>query len=264
VGLAFWGQNPSFFLIAFASAGCRIHSQAPYWIETHGEAVGLRIAGWSTGALLLGPNQQLWIYPGGWSNPWPPQAHTHDLRAVAAANTTGYAIATDGRVLRFSDNRWFPYEGSAAWNASEIAATEDDKLLVLSDGKLRLFEHGQLLELGCDGVNGSAVAAAGPGQAYVLDQQGALFLSADERCDGIAAPTPLRRIAGRSDRLLGVGVDGSVWRRRGSTWTRLAAPHKYRPGQVARETRVQDVGVSAYSTWIIDSEGSVFLLSDEA
>jgi hypothetical protein len=100
--------------------------------------------------------------------------------------------------------------------------------------------------------------------AFVLDQAGALFRNADGRCDKVSAPAPLQRIAARSDRLLAVAADGSVWRRRADKWTQLPLPFKYRPGQAAIATRVQDVGVSAYSTWLVDTEGSVFLLSDES
>jgi hypothetical protein len=245
------------------AAGCRIQSQAPYWIETHGQVAGQRVAGWSKGALLLGTNQRLWAYPGGWANPWPAESTPHDLRAIAASNTTAYAVSTDGRVLRFADNHWSPVEGSASWNASEIAATVDDRLLVLANGKLSELARGHLQELDCNSVTGSAVAGAAPGEAFLLDQQGALYLDAGGRCEQVPTPIRLQRIAGLPDRLLAVGVDGSIWRRRANAWARLPEPFKYRAGQVARGTHAQDVGVSTYTTWVVDHEGSVFLLSDE-
>jgi hypothetical protein len=252
-----------FFLIVLASTGCKIKSSAPYWLEVHGHAVGVRVAGWPSGALLIGSDRHLWEYPGPWSNPWVPQAHTHELRAVAASDSSGYALLSDGEVSRFANGRWRSFEGSQAWGVTEIGATEDDTLLLIARGKLSVFEHGALKELSCDAVTGVAVAGVQGEDAFLLDQSGALYLNSQGKCDRIAAPTPLARIAARPNRLLAVGTDGSLWRRRGGAWGKLAPPFKYRIGQVATATQAQDVGVSAYSSWVVDDEGSVYLLSDE-
>ena len=142
--------------------------------------------------------------------------------------------------------------------------TEDEHLLVIANGRLRVLDHGELRALACDAVNGSAVAGTQGDDAFLLDQAGALYLNADGRCDKVVAPARFQRIAARSDRLLAVAMDGSVWRRRGGEWTHLPQPFKYRSGQAPAPALAQDVGVSAYSTWLVDTEGSVFLLSDES
>ena len=250
-------------MILFGSASCRIRSKEPYWIETHGHALGNRVVGWAGGALLLGGDSHLWGYPGPWSNPWVPKSQTRPLRAIAGANSVAYGLLSDGQVARFTGG-WSAIEGSAAWGASEIALTDDEHLLVIAAGKLRLFEHGELKPLACDALAGVALAGIHGNEAFLLDQAGALYLNADGRCDKISAPTRLQRIAARSDRLLAVAVDGSVWRRRAGAWRQLPAPFKFRAGQAPAPMRAQDVGVSAYSTWLVDTEGSVFLLSDES
>jgi hypothetical protein len=246
-----------------ASAGCRIRSKAPYWIETHGHALGPRIAGWSFGVLLLGGDEQLWGYPGPWADPWAAKARTHSLRAIAASNSNAYALLRDGAVSRFNGGSWAPFEGSQNWGASEIGATEDDHLLLVIGGKLKMFDHGALKPLYCDAIDSASVAGTHGDEAFVLDQSGALYFNAEGRCDRIAAPARLLRIAARPNRLVAVAADGSVWRRRAGAWSKLPAPFKYRDGQAPVPSIAQDVAVSSYSTWMVDNEGSVFLLSDE-
>jgi hypothetical protein len=252
-----------FFWVSFASVGCRIKSKQPYWLETHGHALGNRVAGWAGGALLLGGDRHLWGYPGPWSNPWVPKAQTRPLRAIAATDSVAYGLLSDGQIARFT-GAWSPIEGSAAWGASELGITEDEHLLVIANGKLRVFDHGELRPLACDAINASAVAGTQGDDAFLLDQAGTLYLNADGRCDKVDAPSRLQRIAARSDRLLAVTVDGSVWRRRAGKWAHLPPPFKYRAGQAPAPMLAQDVGISAYSTWLVDTEGSVFLLSDES
>jgi hypothetical protein len=261
VDVALSGLRADFFLVALA--GCRIKSGQPYWLETHGHAVAIRVAGWPSGALIIGSDRSLWSYPGPWSNPWVAQPHTRELRSIAASDSAGYALLSDGEVARFVGGRWKPYEGSQTWGASDIGVTEDDRLLVIVGGKLRAVERGELKDLGCDAVNAVAVAGTHADEAFVLDGDGALYLSRQGRCDKLDAPVRLQRIAARPNRLLAVAFDGSLWRRRGSAWAKLPAPFKYRTGQVATATRAQDVGVSAYTSWVVDNDGSVFLLSDE-
>ena len=141
--------------------------------------------------------------------------------------------------------------------------TEDGHLLVIANNKLRAFEHDALKPLGCDAIDTVAVAGTRLEGAFVLDRAGTLFFNGDGRCDKITAPAPLSRIAANSERLLAVAVDGAVWRRRDNAWARLPPPFKYRIGQSPTVKQAQDVAVSAYSTWLVDTEGAVFLLSDE-
>ena len=221
------------------------------------------MAGWSEGVLLLGGDQHLWSYPGAWARPWLPKAQTRPLRALAAANRVAYALLSDGKVSRFTGG-WSPIEGSAAWGATELGVTEDEHLLVIANGKLRAFSHGGLKPLNCDAIDATAVAGTRDEEAFVLDGTGSLFFNGNGVCEKVTAPAPLRRIAATSERLLAVAVDGSVWRRRNAVWVRLPPPFKSRAGQAPVQKQAQDVAVSAYSTWLADTEGAVFLLSDES
>jgi len=265
VGIAMWPRGSLWFgVLLLVVEACRIRSPTPYWIEAHGHAQGSRIAGWSGGVLLLNGSQQLSAYPGHWNDPWLAQPSTRALRAVTAAATVAFGLSTDGRLLRFADQHWSTREGvERAKNVTEIAATEDNRLLVLADGKLMQLNDRTLEDLGCDSVAGVAISGGAEHESFVVDRDGGLYLSTAGHCDPIATPTPLRRIAGHADRLLAVAANGSVWRRRQGSWTQLPLPLKYRPGQSAKKTHAADVALSAYSTWLLDDEGSVFLLSDE-
>lgn len=242
---------------------CKIRPPTPYWIETHGQAVGVRIAGWSNGVLLVDGNHQLWTYPGHWSQPWLTQGTTRGLRMVTASKAVAYGVTNEDKLFRFTGNQWLSYKGAEGESISEIAVTDDDRLLLLVDGKLKELRSQNLEGLDCDSISGVAVTGGAANEAYVVDQNGALYLDAMGRCSPVPAPARLRRIAGRPDRLLAVGADGSIWRRRANTWARLPAPTKYRAGHTARETRADDIALSAYTTWLLDDEGSVFVLSDE-
>jgi hypothetical protein len=269
--MPFVGMSPRIFLrmvgavcvLWVAIAGCRIRSNEPYWLEGHGNGVVSRCAGWSAGALCIGSNQQLWIYPGPYARSWAAQAQTRPLRSVAAGSDAAYALTSDGEVARFEHNRWRLYEESKLWSVSEVGATDDDVLLVIAAGKLRSFQQGELRPLSCDAITSVAVAGVHGDEAFVLDQAGALYLNADGRCQKIPAPVQLRRIAAKPGRLVALAEDGSVWRRRASTWVRLPVPFKYRTGQSPVPCQPQDIGTSLYSTWLVDTEGNVFLLSDE-
>ena len=252
-------------LLCVSVHGCRIRSKDPYWIEAHGHALGTRIAGWALGVVMIGTDQHLWGYPGGWNNPWEAREQSRALRAVTGAHTHVYGLLADGRAARFSGSHWIPIEGSQAWNASEISVTDNERLLVLTGGKLRVATRGELSPLACDEhPDLVAVAALSPDSAFVVDQSGSLFFNGDGRCDPVPAPVRLRRIAAISTRLVAVAVDRSLWRRRDNAWVKLPVPFKNRPGQFPAAAQPEDVGVSAHSTWVVDTEGTVYVLSDEA
>lgn len=269
--MPFVGMSPRMFLriacsvciLCFAVAGCRIRSNEPYWLEAHGNGVGYHVAGWTAGALVLGSNQQLWSYPGPYARSWAAQPQTHSLRSVAAGSDVAYGLTLDGEVGRLERNHWRLLEESKGWGVSEVGATDDDHLLVIVAGKLRAVDRGELQPPSCAAITSVAVAGVHGDQAFVLDQTGDLYLNADGRCENIPAPTKLRRIAAKPGRLVALAQDGSVWRRRASTWSRLPAPFKYRTGHAPAPCQPQDVGTSLYSTWLVDTDGDIFLLSDE-
>lgn len=250
-------------LLVVAALGCRFMPNHPYWIETLGRPQGIRIGAWPGGALAIGTDSRLYGYPGPWSRPWAPQGHPQEIKALSASQTAVYAILSDGQVARFANDRWTPFAGSAAWGAAEIAATEDDHLLVLAGGKLRRADAAGLKEVLCETVVGVSIAATRGDEAYVVDQAGEVHRSAARNCAPVEAPARFLRIAATTTRLLGVARDGSVWRQRAGRWTALPSPFKYRPGTAPTPTRAQDIAVSAQNTWLMDHEGSIFVLSDE-
>lgn len=250
-------------LAVAASASCRFLPNEPYWIEPHGTAQGVGVTAWPSGALAIGTDRHLYRYPGAWSRPWLPHGPTQNLRAIAASRVAVYAILDDGQVARFADNTWTPLAGSASWGASGLAATEDDRLFVLVGGRARLVEGVDLKEGPCGSLVGTSISAVGSDDLYVLDAAGNLHQGRSGRCDRVDAPVPLQRVAATKDRLVAVGKDGSVWRRRDGAWKVLPEPRKFRPGRRPYTTRARDVAVSPHSTWIMDDEGHVFLLSAE-
>jgi hypothetical protein len=249
-----------------AAGGCRIRSKDPYWIEAHGRAEALRLSAWPAGALAIGTDHRLYGYPGPWGRSWYPQGHPAELRTIAASNVAVYAIFNDGQVARFAADRWAPVPASAAWGATELGATQDDRLIVVAGGKVQIFDGASLRDAPSCASAVPAVAVAGTrgDEAFVLDQEGGLHHLAGDVCTTLDTPTRLQRIAANAGRLLAVGADGTVWRWRDARWTALPAPFKYRAGRRAFPTQARDVSASAYSSWLLDDAGAIFVLSDES
>jgi hypothetical protein len=252
-------------LLSMSGSACRILPEHPYWIEALGHATGSSVGAWTGGALTIGTDRHLYAYPGQWSRPWLPSGPPQELRAVAASRVAIYGILGDGQVGRLAGELWTAYPGSVAWGTSSLSATDDDRLMVIVGGHVRLVEGVDLKESVCASLPGAVIALAGikVDEAYVLDEHAVLHHGAGGSCDAVATPKPLQRIAATGGRLVGVAQDGTIWRRRDGAWTALPAPRKFRPGRAAFETRARDVAVSANSTWILDDEGAVFVLSDE-
>jgi len=235
----------------------------PYWIEGFGAGQALAIAAWPHGALAVGTNTVLYTYPGPWAQPWVQQP-SPALKAIAASQSIVYGLQSDGQVARRIGSQWHPFAGSAAWNAQDIGVTEDDRVLVVAGGALRAVEGGQLKDTLCASITVASVAGVSGDEAFLLDQSGALHRVAGGRCERVETPVAMQRIAATTGRLLAVSVDGAIWRRRdGREWTRLPAPIKYRPGRRGFRTEARQVAVSANSSWVLDHEGSIFVLSDE-
>lgn len=251
-------------LAALAASGCRFSPNHPRWVETHGTAIAARLTAWPSGVLAIGKDGRLYGYPGGWSQPWVPQGPPQTLRTIAASEKAVYGLLPDGQVARFAGGTWTPYAGSATWGATEIGATEDDQLLVIVGGHVRAIEGVELRETGCSAKTSVSVASPRAGDVYVLEASGAIHhAQGGGACEPLQAPARMQRIAAAGGRLLGVDTDGKVWRRRNGAWEALPAVIKYRNGRAPYEVGARDVAGSAHSTWIMDEEGSVFLLSDE-
>jgi hypothetical protein len=251
-------------LIAMAAAGCRFMPNEPYWIEGFGRGRAVHISAWPLGALAIGPDAILYTYPGTWAQPWIGQS-SPALKGIAASHSYVYGLHTDGQLSRRTGGgHWQPVPGSAAWNASVLSVTEDDRVWVVADGALRAVEGNQLRQTVCASLAVAWVAAVRGDAAFLLDQSGGLHRASGGRCERIETPVALQHIAATTGRLLAVSVDGAIWRRRdGGAWTKLPAPIKYRPGRRGFATQAREVAVSAHSSWILDHEGSIFVLSEE-
>jgi hypothetical protein len=104
----------------------------------------------------------------------------------------------------------------------------------------------------------------GGDDVYVLEDGGALFHGSAAGCAPAKAPAPLREVAAFPGRVVAIGRDGVLWRQRGGgEWRRLPAVRKYRPGRRPYTVEATQVSVSETSTWLLDNESTVFLLSDE-
>lgn len=249
--------------VCWATLGCKFMPNRPYWIEAFGHGQANRITAWPAGAVVVGSDGHLYTYPGPWARPWVGQGGQR-LKAASASQNAIYGLLEDGQVARFAHGSWTPFEGSAAWQASEVAATQADRVWVVSEGKLREVS-GALKTAECAELTDAAAVAARGDEVFVIDHAGVLYRGHDAHCGPIHTPVPLRRVAATAGRLLGVGTDGTIWRRRdGESWTRLPAPMKYRPGRSPFATKARDVALSAYSTWILDEESAIFVLSDES
>jgi hypothetical protein len=254
----------AFGVLLVAGAACRFQPNHPSWIEAQGQAQGARVGAWSGGALTIGTDRRLWRYPGEWSRPWLPEGPQQELRALAGSQTAIYGVLADGQVARYQGGAWAPYAGSIGWGASEVSASEDDVLLVIVSGHVRRVDGLELRDTVCPAIGAAAIASVGPERAFVLDGEGALFDGAPGRCDRVDAPVRLVRIAANGRRLVAVGADGTVWRRRDGAWAALPPIEKYRPARAPFEPRARDVAVSVNSTWLMDDEGAIFVLSDES
>jgi hypothetical protein len=249
-------------VVAAVAMGCRFQAPGAYWIEAHGEGRAVRLAGHPAGVAAIGPDARLWMYPTDYARPWT-RFGTVEAKAVAASSAALYAISSNGEVLRLVGNgRGHAYAGSAGWGPSAIAASEDDRVFLVVGGRTRRVEGDDLTDAPCGSVAATAIAASRGDELYVVDGSGVLYRGAASVCAPVATPTRLRDVAAFPGRVVIVGTDGTVWRRRGEQpWQALPAPRKYRPAAVSRPA-VQ-AALSVTSTWLLDQDGAVFVLSDE-
>jgi hypothetical protein len=217
-------------VVAILAMGCRFRSPGAYWIEAHGEGRAVRLAG----------------------------------RPAGVASAAVYVISPNGEVVRVVDGRGTAYAGSVGWGSSAIAASEDDRLFVVVGGRTRQVDGADLKDAPCGSVAATAIAAAGGDEIYVVDGVGALYRGTANACAPVATPTPLRDVAAFPGRVVAVGRDGTVWRRRGEQpWQPLPAAVEYRPGGVESPRPAVQAALSATCTWLLDQDGAVFVLSDE-
>jgi hypothetical protein len=247
------------------AAGCRFMPQGGHWIEAHGSARAKRIAGAPSGVQAIGMDDALYLYPTDWARPWRALGG-QQVKALAASTAAFYVISNGGEVVRIVNGVWSPLAGSVAWGVTALAASPEDKLYAVVGGHLRRVEGADLRDAPCGDINVGRVAARGD-EVYVIDGAGTLFRGTAAGCMAASSPGPLRDVAAFTNRLVAISRDGAVWRQRGQqnegAWRALPAIRKYRSGRYPYLVGAQQVSLSATSTWIVDDESSVFLLSDE-
>jgi hypothetical protein len=250
--------------VAVTVAGaCRFQAPGAYWIEAHGEGRAVRLAGYPAGVVAIGPDARLWAYPTDYARPWS-HLGAADARAIAASSAALYIISPSNQVTRVVGGNERVYAGSVGWGPSAIAAGDDDSLFVVVGGHTRRVHGDDLTDAPCGDIVATSIAAASGGEIYVLDAAGGLYRGTASGCARVPAPAPLRDVAAFPGRVVVVGQDGGVWRRRGEEpWRALPAAVKYRPGRAGVSAPAVQAALSATCTWLLDMEGAVFVLSDE-
>jgi hypothetical protein len=261
--LAPW--SPALLAAGVAVAlGCRIQSPGAYWIEAHGDGRAQHVAGRPAGVVAVGADQRLWIYPTDYARPWR-QIQAETFRAVTASTAAIYVITASGEVSRSADGPLVPYGGSVGWGSTALAASEDDHLFVVVGGKAHRVEGEQLQDAPCGDITAAGIAAGGGSELYVVDGMGRLHRGDASGCAPVETPVTVRQVAVNGGRVVMVGTDGSVWRRRGADpWHALPPAIRYRPGSLGVKVLAAEVGLSTTCTWLLDRDGNVFVLSDEA
>lgn len=245
-----------------ATAGCRFMPDGGHWIEAHGTARAKHIAGAPTGVQAIGMDDTMYLYPTDWARPWR-SLGAQQVKALAASSAAFYVISPGGEVVRIVNGHWTPYAGSVGWGVTALAASSDDKLYGVVGGRLRRIEGADLRDAPCSDKGVARVAARGD-EVFVVDGAGSLFRGAGGTCAPETSPGPLRDVAAFPGRLVAVARDGAVWRRRdGGAWRPLPPIRKYRTGRYPYLVTALEASLSATSTWILDDENAVFLLSDE-
>jgi hypothetical protein len=244
--------------------GCRFMPRGAHWIEGHADGHLVQLAGWPGGVVGIGMDSRLWAYPVEFGRPWAPREGGQDAKAIASSSVALYAIARSGEVSRIVDNQWTAYPGSITWGATSVGASVDDRLYVVVGGRVRRVEGDELKDTPCESVSAVVVTGVGADEIYVVDAAGALHHGTATSCARMTTPAPIRDVAARNGRVVVVAKDGQVWRRRGDEeWRALPPVRKYRPYRAPFEVVAVQVALGDYSTWLLDQEGSVFVLSDE-
>lgn len=246
-----------------AALGCRFMPKGGHWIEAHGGGLVSQVTGRADGVIAVGKDNRLWAYPTDYARPWRQQG-PQEVRKVAASAVTVYVIASNGELFRISGGQWAPYAGSATWGATAIAASEDDHLFAVVRGKTRLVAVGGLDAIICDGIVATAIAASSARDIYIIDDKGRLHHSNATDCTPLSTPDAIRNVAAHGKKVAAVTTLGSAIRRQADgTWHTLPIALKYRPRTDPEQVTAVEIALSAHSTWLMDSGGSVFLLSDE-
>jgi hypothetical protein len=246
-------------LCGFGSSAC-LRRAEPYWIEAHGHVSANDIAASSLGVFGLSAQHRLLSYPRAWAAPWTTE-NDGALAAIAASGEQLVGLTTDRALVRLRPRHAdLAVLGTAG--VSKVALGDDDHLLVLADGHLRRVDGSQLSELPCSSLLSTDLAAVGNLSWVVADER--LYRDDGQRCEQLRdAPAHLAGVAASSALLGVVDVDGIASIRGKGGWQRLPEPRRYRVDAIAARTRIQKLSISETTTWALDREGSVFLLSEQ-
>lgn len=240
-------------------AACRVQPPENYWIETHGEMRLSRITASPQGAIGVGRDGDLYVYPGSFAVPWR-RLFESSARAAGASASRTYLIAEDGGIsvanARGTTKAW---DHSHSWHAEAIAVDEGDNVFVIAERRAHVVSGKELQALPCD--EGSVAVGAAKGVAYVISSDGGLFKANKEVCEPVATPGRVSSVAAFGRRVA-IVVEGSVYDQAAAgSWRLLPRPVRYRFDGDLRVS-VAEVAVSANSIWARDADGFVYVLSE--
>jgi hypothetical protein len=243
-------------------AACRIRSNGPRWIETHGHGQLTRVAGGPMGLLAIGTDGLVYDYPEfgsvwhRWNGQLRPSAIVGSRQGLAYVDQAGHVgKGNHGHV------------GNPEWTLEApvtALATDADggELFAIADGHIsRLLPSGPVAGP-CADLHALSIAFADD-QLWASDGQ-RVYHGTDSACHPAAgSPANITRMSGLGKRLFVVNASGDVFRlQEGGAWQQLPRPLKFRPDQFPKLHPVQDVAVTGTAAWLVDDETNVFVFSE--
>lgn len=244
------------------AAGCRIADPTvPEWVEAHGRGQIIALSADAEGAIAVGSNRRIYIYPGPFMQPWQ-ERFNQEAVAIAAGGGVVAWVAPDGAVRLALPNlpvRELP--GSREWHASALGVGPDGNLFVVTAGRVWAVAADALGEPLCDGAVAMGVAPAGA-SVYVWRADGTVVARVAGQCQPVSVPFPVANLAASGAELAAVDRQGQVWRRRAGSWQALPRPRIYRPDQFPYEPAIRAVAMTPMVLWGRTDDGLALILSD--
>jgi len=249
-------------LLSFGCVACRIRSNGPHWIETHGNAQVQRVAGGPMGLLAIGTNGLIYNYPefGSVWHEWNGRLHPR----VVTGSRQGIVYADqENRVGKGSRGHVSNPEWTLGSPVSALATDESGHTLyAVSDEGVSRLDPGGVVPGPCNPMRVVSVALAQ--DALWLSDGQQVYIGSDTACQPApGAPARVTRLAGLGQRLFAVDAAGDVFRKnQGNGWEQLPRPLKFRPDQLPKFHPALDVAVTGTAAWLVDDESNVFVLSE--
>jgi len=246
----------------WALPGCRIADPTvPEWVEAHGRGQIIALSADAEGAIAVGSNRRIYIYPGPFMQPWQ-ERFNQEAIAIAAGGGVVAWVAPDGPVRVALPNlpvRELP--GSREWHATALGVGADGGLFVVAAGRAWGVVADTLSEPLCDGGVAAGVAPDGA-SVYVWRVDGSVVARTAGQCQPVSVPFPVANLAASGGQLAVVDRRGQVWRRHAGTWQALPRPRIYRPDQFPYEPAIQTVSMTPTVLWGRTDDGLALILSD--